>query len=226
MTISLICPTRGRPQQFRGMVQSAVATADGEIEVMAGISKDDPTWADYLPLPTVAKAILLENRIDDIGLAVWNNMLCNLSKGNIMALVGDDMRIRTPGWDTIALRAMPVDGIAVLYPQDGVYGNATFPMFSRAWLALCKGTIAPTNLQRWYIDQWPAEIARMIGRLKKLENVLFEHLHPMAGKAMRDDTYRRLTHEIANEDAEQYHSKELTAERARLAAVMEGAMVI
>jgi len=185
--ISVLVPSRGRPQIFARMCASLIKTAHNPVEIMVGLDRDDPKCGNY-PLPYSAKA-LVDEEDGLMALSSWFNFLAAASTGDVLMLANDDLVFRTPGWDTRIYEALPSDGIGVLYPDDLYEHRCTFPLMSRKHYETL-GYIAPPTLAHWYIDPWIADVAKRVGRLIYLDGVIVEHMHPLAGKAEVDATYR------------------------------------
>ena len=50
--------------------------------------------------------------------------------------------------------------------------------------------MAPKGLEHFYIDNFYRDTGYALGILNYFEDVILEHMHPSAGKAIIDDTYR------------------------------------
>lgn len=195
--ISLLLPTRGRPELVARFFDSVVNTADHlhAIEVILYVDEDDPGshHLDGGPLQTVR--IIGPNR----SMGAYNTECYKASRGQIIVLVNDDMVMRTSGWDR-ELRAMDSrfsDRIYLGYCNDLLKkgGLATFPILSRSTCELLIDPY-PTAYTGAFIDFHLFDIFKRIQhqgfeRIIYLHDVVFEHLHYRTGKAAYDATYSK-----------------------------------
>ena len=205
--LSICLPTRGRPERFSEMYRSALETAHGEVEVVAVMDDDDETRFDYPSGPTYLT--LPVGTMKQSGM--WSHAFAH-AKGDIAHLGADDLVYRTPGWDVRVAAAFERwrDRIGMVYcndgyalspkpfkgqkPSDAIDGKYVFaanPFCSREWIEALDGFFTPPFYDSWEADTWIYQVADAISRAAYLGDVLIEHLHPMAGKAEMDDTYRR-----------------------------------
>jgi hypothetical protein len=63
---------------------------------------------------------------------------------------------------------------------------------SRAVRAL--GHMAPGELHHLYLDNYWKTLGERTGRMRYLNGVIIEHMHPVAGKAEWDEGYKRVNH--------------------------------
>lgn len=184
---SLLAPTRGRPQALREMADTAHATANGPIEVRAYVDIDDPFLDQYVA--TRGVTVIVGPRIT---LSACWNVLADEASGQFLHMAADDIRFRTPGWDSIirgTFEAFP-DRIACVYGRDGIHDEklATHGFISRRWYETV-GYFTWGEFPCDFADTWLHDVAEMIGRLIYQPEVLIEHLHPIAQKAEWDQTH-------------------------------------
>lgn len=188
--ISLLVPSRGRPESLQAMIVSAKETAadSTQVEVVVRLDDDDPSMGplhDLLPygVRTITGPRTLLS-------ACWNECY-EQAEGDIVMHAGDDIRFRTPGWDTLVASAFPGDGIAFVHGDDGFQGAAlgTHGFVTRRWVQAV-GYFVPPLFSSDYNDTWLNEVADRIGRRIYLPSLLTEHLHPAAGKGEWDATHR------------------------------------
>lgn len=186
MTISVLVPSRGRPQALQEMADSVHATAVGPVEVLAYVDDDDP--ADYSTVTGVR--IIYGPRI--VLSDCWNQ-LAAAADGPILGMGADDIRFRTVGWDTRVCRAFEVfdDQIAFVYGRDGIHDQklGTHGFIHWRWVETV-GYFTWPEFPADYADTWLHELAGRIRRLVYLPDVYIEHLHFLAGKAEVDQTHR------------------------------------
>jgi hypothetical protein len=219
--VTLILPTRGRPDLARRALNSIAETAadPARLEVVLYVDDDDPVshTIDHPDLQLV-RLIRPRTRMGAITRACYA-----ASTGRYMMLMNDDVVCRTPGWDTAVRSA------CARYPDDIVlvWGNDLFrgpeqpchPILPRIVCAVMGG-ICPADYRRDYIDTHIYDVFRHLRRLGHdrlvyLPDVVFEHLHVEAGKAAVDAT----CHKERQADDEWTYI-EWAEERARAAALL------
>lgn len=107
-----------------------------------------------------------------------------------IGFMGDDHRVRTPGWDYALAKAAGPWGVA--YGDDGIQHEAlpTATVMS-ADIVRVLGKMGPPTLYHMYIDNYWEALGRGLGHLVYMPNILIEHLHPSAGLAEMDESYER-----------------------------------
>lgn len=190
----VITPSRGRPRQLNELAHAVTQTTGGRAEVLGLVDLDDPQRAAYRALP--CRIWTGERK----SLSAWTNYaadqllhgIAQADRPRYLASLGDDHRPRTRDWDLRlieAIEALPGPGIA--YGNDLLQGGAK----PTAWvvaadLVRAVGWMMPPGCQHMYVDDAVRELGRVAGRIAYRPGVVIEHLHPAAGKAGWDDSYR------------------------------------
>lgn len=219
--ISLLVPTRRRPESFAQMAESAweAAMFPRQVEIVAR-SDDDDT------LPPALGQVNIVGRRATLS-SLWNDCAVEAS-GEILMQCADDIRFRTAGWDEhvrLAFDEHP-DRIVYVYGRDGIADErmATHGFMHRSWLKTV-GYFTWPHFTSDYGDLWNHTIAERLGRLHYIEEVYTEHLHPAVGKAPLDETHRdRVERDKTDKNYERWEAAQPDLDRAveRLAAVMSG----
>lgn len=222
--ISVCCPTRGRPESMRRLVESVRATADGPVEIIFYLDDDDPDSAAMAA--HLGTAGLYGQVMHIIGKRItmsdtWN-VLARHAAYEILMACGDDVVFRTAGWDTQVCAAFAAvdDRIVLVHGDDLVHGPrlATHPFLHRRWINAV-GYLVPDGFSADHTDTWVQEVADALGRRRYLPDVVTEHLHPIVGKARLDDTHRqRLARDRCDNNAAAYAAR--AAERGRDVAIL------
>ena len=194
--ISLLCPTRSRPREMMRMWHSAVATAKNpeSIEVIFYLDNDDSVGMAGLRLAATKRAAQVSAVVGErIILSKCWNAAAEIAKGEILMHCGDDIIFRSRGWDAVAaekIMSFP-DRIAFVYGRDGIMDEelGTHGFISREW-AKATGYVVPPIFSSDYNDTWLNEVAEKIGRKFYLPDIYTEHMHFVAKKSVRDNTYR------------------------------------
>lgn len=186
--ISLLVPTRKRPERLRSMVESVKQTSSVMPQILCYLTPDDDSydWTQYAPTQFIVGPRLVMSDL-------WNALI-PYAAGDIFMLCADDVIFRTPGWDVEvenAFAAVP-DRILLAFCDDGGPGGKTFaslPFVSRRWVEVV-GYFTGPGFSADFSDTWPHDVAEMIGRKRFIPGVLIEHVHWLWGKAPKDVTYQ------------------------------------
>jgi hypothetical protein len=178
--ISLLCPTRGRPERAEQLLDSFLETQNNQNEIIFALQSDDPAL-DLYKKKIKKRAVILE---PSCTVHYWNT-LAKMAKGNLLTLIGDDVIIKTKGWDTAFEDASNIykDKMFIITTQDGRSTPRAapdmlptpHPTISREWYNTL-GYLAFPGLFHYYADDWNSKIARKINRQINLYDVTFEHL--------------------------------------------------
>lgn len=206
--ISLLVPSRARPDNITRLWKTVNSTVWGEWELLVRIDDDDPsTYPTRFNLTYVTgpRILMAQN---------WNE-LAERATGDILWHGGDDVVFRTIGWDDIVRTAFPPDDIALVHGHDlSPNGDwlATHGFVHRKWYDALGYLTAP-YFSSDYCDMWLVDVAQMIER-RVYVPIVSEHLHPAHGKAEWDITHEeRLARHTADDVDALYRSPEMVANR-------------
>ena len=175
--ISLILPTRGRPQMLAQVFDSIEQTAAQKQKVAAWlyIDHDDQVTLDAIQSGQFNKYTfgihwMLGEKTASLG--ELQNASCEqcTSGSGIFMLHADDTTFLTPGWDDIIRRGFDTvpDRIMVAYPHDPELHEPTFQMvLSAEWIA-ATGRFSTAYFPYWFDDIWLDQIGQMLGRRQRL----------------------------------------------------------
>lgn len=192
--ISLLIPTRGRPQNIARLVESVVQTAasDGWEIVWCADEDDLPTIEAIRALDPEHHQLLIGLRA--IPSVRWNEAWVH-ARGDIFGLFGDDCVWKAPGWDQMveeAFRRYP-DRLALVYGPDGFRNelHASHPFISRAWSELF-GRVLVEHFGHDWSDTWLNDVAEACGRRHYIPEMWIQHMHPDDPNlgVEQDDIYR------------------------------------
>lgn len=188
--ISILLPSRGRPEQFKRMIDSVINTANhpSKLEIICRIDTDDISRPRYNESKT--KKVRIFSGPRDILSKYWNECAAK-ARGNIFMHAGDDLIFHTQGWDDIIRSTFAgyADHIVFVHGDDGYWGDkfGTHGFVHRKWVETI-GYFVPPYFSSDYNDSWLNDVANIIGR-RKFVNILTEHMHPAFGKAVWDQTH-------------------------------------
>lgn len=215
-SISILCPTRGRPTAARDHYESALSTAKFPLQVqfVFRVDADDSSMVEDIVDFTLGPDELITGpRTNSADLF---NQCAAVATGDILMMGGDDMRFRTQDWDEVVRAQMWDDGIGCLYPDDGATGNCVHPIIGREMYDAL-GFFSPPGYNWAYIDTWLHDVSRRIGRAQKID-ILCEHLHFSFGKSEMDETYAYRRRDDCEEINDDHHRWEWTEDERKAAA--------
>lgn len=216
MKISLLLPTRERPEQFKRFYHSAMDTADkpGRIEVAIYVDDDDNSYdgIDFYNLKKV--------RGERIVLSEMWNKCWDVATGDIFGHMGDDIVFRTEGWDSAieeAINARPGKICFVwcndVSPESQRNEFGTHGFVHRNWTNIIQRFVPPYYASD-YNDTHFNDVARALGVGTYLHNHITEHMHYSLGKAEKDqNTLDRLDRHASTKPKQIYYSEEKKLER-------------
>lgn len=160
-----------------------MAIAEGPIEFVVYIDNDDDSYDD-LHLDNVCK--IYGPRI--VLSKMWNKCQKE-ARADVFLHAGDDLRFRTPGWDTKILAAFPDDKVAFVHGRDGSPQDeicfGTHGFIHRKWVDAV-GYFVPPYFSCDYNDTWLNDVSNMIDRHILVPDVLIEHMHYVWNKREKD----------------------------------------
>jgi hypothetical protein len=236
--ISLLCPSRGRPEQLMAMWHSAYETAanpDDEIELVVRIDEDDRSYDKLRQQGARARSGVVAGMPRQIirwvegpritMSALWNDAW-HVAVGDVYMHCADDIRFREPGWDLrVAMHfdKLP-DRIGFVYGRDGAHDQnlGTHGFLSREWTQVV-GHFLPPYFSCDYADTWLNEVADVIGRRIYDPHIYTEHMHPALGKGEYDLTHQeRHERDAADNNTQRYTS--LAGKRVEWIMKLQAAM--
>lgn len=227
--ISLLVPTRGRPDEFSRMVLSAWehATFVNRVEVISYKDEDDRSDIFRRPQgnrsPTGIMQTVTGPRI--VLSETWNECYRH-ARGSILMHCGDDIIFRTHGWDVIVREAFArsQDKILLVHGDDcspNTDALATHGFLHRRWVETVGYFVPPLFSSDWN-DVWLTEVADLIGRRQKVP-IVTEHMHYSFGKAERDANTNEREERGARDDVVGLYQRtklQRVRDASRLKAVM------
>lgn len=186
--MTILVPSRGRPDRARSMYRSAMDTARGSAggtRVLFIVDADDPTLPAYidhgLPMRCLTERVGYTASLNRLAAELWDH-------DDILGAFGDDVLFRTDGWDRLVEQVLATPGIA--YGDDRIHGrNHPSAVFMSSSIAKALGWLAlPATTHQWADDGWK-RLGQELGILRYVPEVVVEHMHPAVEKAEWDETY-------------------------------------
>ncbi len=211
--ISIILPTRGRPESFKKMCFSVLENASepNDIEFVSYHDNDDPSIYEYIGnhREIVANRIIYSQMF---------NECYKIAAGPIYMFAADDMVFYTPEWDKRVKEVFDqsVDKIIFVHPNDGYYRSTlgVFGFLHQNWIETV-GYFIPPYFPAGLVDWWINDLANNIHRRVFLREVRLRHL-----SLHEDQTHREYDQNTKN-SIEIYHSAEKQDERVRGAQLLQ-----
>ena len=180
--LSIIVPTRGRPEQLRMFLDSVAETArePAHLEVVLVVDEDDPGTRAVRHSGIAIRHVVVP---PGLTMGALNARGYAAATGDHVMLCNDDVVVRTPGWDSRiedVFRSFP-DEVVLVHVNDGTFKDrlCVFPCVSRAFVELAGG-ICPEAYRRYRIDDHIYNVFDLLAilgehRIQYLPDVLFEH---------------------------------------------------
>lgn len=172
--ISVLTPTRGRPQALAESVDSLMDLAEepSNVEVLAAVDPDD-VEGYVRPLPALYDVWVSSVRHGYIGIHCYYNFLATHAAGDWLLIWNDDALMRTQGWDKIVESQAP----AVLRPSANHHHELNlFPVWPTRWarhighVSLC-----------FNADTWVQEVGNLLGGQQNIPVEIFHDRDNVTG---------------------------------------------
>lgn len=192
MKISVIHPSYGRPELAARTAEKWL-TSCNDIEYILCLSKKDTLIEHYAVrfgsselLTIFVRKVLCE----DANMVIQMNMAARKSTGDLIIAISDDFNC-PKNWDKLLLDKLAGKKDFVVRIDDGVRNAGIdskniipLPIMDRVFYERL-GYIYHPAYNHFFGDQELCRVSEMLG--KKIElPILFEHMHPAAGKAKKD----------------------------------------
>lgn len=197
--ISFCCPSRGRPELAKRLIDTATNLQYGETEFLFYLNDDDEKLEQYRDLLNEKCYTIGPNQSTCYS---WN-LMCEKASNDIVMLMGDDVQVKTKNWDLLIteqfnnyedkiLMVVPADGRSgglgneIRLWEDKPLGAAHFAVHKN-WVKTL-GYLAPVFFWHWYVDSYTQTVARKLNRCLYLPTVEFKAkkiLDDNAGKQIR-----------------------------------------
>ena len=186
--ISFCCPSRGRPDLAKRLVDTATETQKGQTEFLFYLNDDDEKLEEYKDLLDEKHYTIGPNQSTCYS---WN-LMANKASHDIVMLMGDDVQIQTQDWDQLIVDQFNKyeDKILMVVPSDGrrkgtqnlgkevkLWEDKPLPAAHFAvhknWINTL-GYLAPPYFWHFFVDSYTQKVARKLNRCLYLPTVLFK----------------------------------------------------
>ena len=219
--MALIVPSRGRPNNIRRLSEALLDT-NSLVDFYVGVDSDDPKLDEYrrweecygFDLVVSKDRKRFGSTLNDIAMDIKDNYLH-------IGWMGDDHIPKTWMWDEHYRTKLNELGTGIVYGNDLVMGKSIATQLTMTSNILDElGYAVPPGFIHLYIDNYFMELGKAIDRLVYLPDVIVQHMHPCAGTAKEDQTYKEANspENWSNDKKrfEQYVTDELPADVEKL----------
>lgn len=190
--ITVICPSRERPDKALGAFQSFIATVSNPaVAMLFVVDQDDPLRAGYVAhgLPIID---FLDYEMGGMGPPLNAAAQALSHSSHILGFIGDDHRFRTQGWDSMVEKTLEHGGIC--YGNDLSRPDLPTQVFMSSSIVRALGWMCLPGAKHLYLDNTWKTLGEKAGCLYYLPDMIIEHMHPVYGKAEHDAGYARVNH--------------------------------
>lgn len=186
--ISLIHPSRGRPQQSSDNSRTWMAWSGVLTELIVSLDTSDSKLTEYQKL--YRGTIIGDNTC----LVEATNRAAAQAKGDILVYLSDDFKC-FPNWGKILTEEFKKYTGPTLIKVDDCLQRfevpvLTIPIMNRACYDKL-GYFFHPGYKSMHVDEHLYWRTKKLGFLKMAPHIKFEHCHVSVGKAQNDDTYER-----------------------------------
>ena len=203
--ISFCCPSRGRPELAKRLIDTATETQTGDTEFLFYLNDDDEKLEQYKDLLDEKHYTIGPNQSTCYS---WN-LMADKATNDIVMLMGDDVQVQTKDWDRLIADQFDKyeDKILMVVPSDGrAKGNKKSGSETKLWpdeplpaahFAVHKnwvntlGYLAPPFFWHWHVDTYTQKVARKLNRCLYLPTVTFK-----AKKIIDDNAGKQIRHNL------------------------------
>lgn len=187
MSLMVLCPSRGRPDRARDMLESFYSTRGSvETDIVFVLHESDPAFADYdldARIVTYPDGTTLSTKLNQAAaqFAPWSEYI---------QFAADDMLYRTPAWDVHMTRALAERHGAFGYANSLTPVDLANHVVADSSVVLALGWFALPTSQHLFIDNAWTTLGKATKSLYYFPDIVIEHRHPAFGTAEPDDSYR------------------------------------
>lgn len=188
MKISLLHPTRSRPQKSYDNAMAWLSMSGAPCELIVSLDHDDPKLKEYQRLYT--GHLVNENR----SVVDATNKAAVACRGDILVYLSDDF-VCFPNWgQAVIAEFQKYKGPTLIKVDDCLQpfhvAVLTIPMMNRE-LYDKLGYFFHPGYRSMFVDEHLYWRTKKLHALQMAPHLKFEHRHVSVGKAQDDDTYRR-----------------------------------
>jgi hypothetical protein len=209
VTLGILLPTRGRPDNLDRFITAVEATAD-DWHLYLRLDYDDPCEPTYPVRRGHPNITVFRGDRTGFG-ASLNDLAVRADRDGMshVGMFGDDVVPETSHWDTRLVEGLGED-LGIAYGDDGLRDKHApdLPTHYITQIEVYRrlGYLAPPSIRHLFLDNVARDVGRYLGNLVFVP-VHISHLHPWAeGEQIDDTTYQEggRNPEIRKADREAY----------------------
>lgn len=190
----MIVPSRERPGNMEELLHAWRETKTGDSEILVAVDADDPEFDGYdrqFGKTVQPDEGLVVGPRERLGPTLNRLAVERAPDFFAIGFMGDDHRPRTKGWDVRMVETLREMGTGLVYGNDLVQREALpTEVVITADIIRTLGYMVPPGLIHLFMDNYWMGLGQALGRIRYLDDVIIEHLHPLAKSAEWDDGYR------------------------------------
>lgn len=198
MSLTVLCPTRGRPDAAWALFDSVEKTRrNPHTRLVFVLDEGDETMPEYIrPRDghelTIRRPEHAGGMVNALNAAALD-ALREWPHERIFGFVGDDHRFRTAGWD-VSFEETLSDRPGFVYGNDLFWPKGEIPtqIFMSTEIVRELGWMALPACRHLYVDNAWMELGEATGSIRYYRDIIIEHMHPAANKAPTDAGYERV----------------------------------
>lgn len=186
-----LVPTRNRVENALGFLETWYnISSEDSSGLLFVVGTEDPRYDEYYR--RLPKNHLLSFPERGIVKAMNYAVSCGYPEEyEALGFMGDDHRPRTYAWDRYYLDALREMGDGFVYGNDLLMGERIPTQVAiSSGIIKTLGYFGHPSFTHLNVDVSWKDLGSAIGKLRYLEDVIVEHMHPAAGKAENDSGYR------------------------------------
>lgn len=182
MKISIIHPSRSRPEMALSTATKWIERAGIEIEYILSADMDDPAKDKYLMIYDCLPVSVLSNQNKSAIEAI--NVAAKECTGDLIVVVSDDFDCPDK-WAVDLLSSLKDKSDFIVKTQDGLQDwIITLPILDKEYYNRF-GYVYPPHISHMFADTWMTHVADLTGRKITLP-IKFPHFHYSTGKTKKD----------------------------------------
>src|SRR5712692_5651429 len=220
--ISVLLPTRGRPEALADSIDSLLdnASNQAEVEILLAVDPDESGAYALHDFSPGVHTWVAPQRFGYARLHEYINFLASKAQGEWLMLWNDDARMQTPGWDKIicshAADSLPQEVLWPLVNHDA--GGNLFPVWPKWWADVTGYvSLSPNN------DVWVSEIGRRLGVEARVPVQVFHDRADITG-GHNDQTFAEGRALMMRGNDSAYDSQVNRVERSRAVRIIRSRM--
>lgn len=223
-----IVPSRSRPDNIADLIATVHPTRC-TTDLLVVVDDDDPELEGYHRIAANFNGFPWVRFVQDERLRLIGSLnkyaVQEAKHYDYIGFMGDDHRPRTPIWDGLMAAELRKMGTGLVYGND-LFQSENLPtqVCMTTDIISALGYMVPPTFQHLYADNFWLTLGKRIDRIRYMEQVVIEHMHPHAGKAEGDKQYDEVNstyqHGRDKHAFDTYVRKGLDADLAKLKAIL------